>query len=838
MKKRFNQRFALFMAILLVLSNLAFLQPQVVDAASLENAVTITALDEDGEEVLPLTAISIEEGDTAFDVLLQAGEKHDVEIAYDEYDFGNMVTGIGETTQSDPYFWSFNVNGLGPEVGASSYQVSNGEHLFFSLTDDFEPSITAKVSAIGKNGNEIIPETEVTLMRGASAYGALIQAAKKNNVQVDASIDDTYFTFINNVGETNLENGDYWSIAINDETLSASIVDHKIQPDEQLQLTIQTYEPPSEDEETPAEEDENADEKTPQPTITDALMQERIDGILSYMEKNNVTIEYGNEWWLWGLANTNQEVPASYVKSVKQKVKELDGNFGNIFDLEKVIIGLSAAGKDASSIEGQNLLDKLVNHTQLENPTVNMLIYALLAIDSGQYTVPDTFRNQLVQTILEYELEGGGWAFFGNEPTADITGMALSALAPYRDQENVKGAINRAIDYLSTEQDETGGYGTEVNGGDSSEAVSQVITGLSSVGVDPTGEDFTKMEGNLVQHLFKFKKDDGGFSHLKDDESSSVMATYQALLALNAYQKFVNQDGLVYQFPIKKEEDKETENPEDGNDNQDPDNPEDKHGNEEPKQDQKTEVKINPETTINSKKQEILVSVKLADTQNVEDNEIVVIEPNQARKQVVLTAAIDHGVLQRLVEKNNDLKIDKGDTQLLIPTKVLEQLLKESKDQKIEVKLVKQEVKRAVGSVYDFTFMAGTNEIQHFNNQEVTLTFEVNPALVAGLDPNKIKAFHFNEETNEWEIIENSTYDTDSGLVKAKTDHFSTYGVFENVQTENISAPVRAEVSETTNGNGEKLPDTATSTYNLLVLGIILLMCGVLFFIRSRKTQL
>ncbi|WP_196493711.1 DUF4430 domain-containing protein [Ornithinibacillus caprae] len=611
------KQLAVIFSVLLVISNLVFLQPQISYAQALDAGVTITALDEEGERVLPLTAISIDEGDTAFDVLLEAGELHNLEITYDEYDFGVFITGIGDAVQTDSEWWSFNVYGHGPDVGASSYQVTNGEHILFTLTDEFSPTVPVIVSAVDMNENDVIPETEVTVMEGASAYDALYQAAKEHQVEIEATIDDEYFTFINNLGEIALEENEFWNISVNDEPLMTSIVAHQVQSGEHVQLEVQAWE--SNDEEL--DEETETDETTTNselPVITNEVIQESIAGITNYISEYNISIEYGNEWWAWGVAHTEQGLPSSYVTSVEQKVKELDGEFRSIFDLEKVIIGLSAANADATNVAGYNLIEKLLNHRSFENPSINMAIYGLLALDSGSYDVPDEARDHLIDFILDSELENGGWALFGDRPTADITGMVLISLAPYQDRQEVKGAIERAVTYLSAAQDDTGGYYESFNGGDSSESVSQVITGLAAVGVDPTGNDFTKDGGNLVQHLLKFKQDDGGYSHLIDDTYSMGMSTQQALLAFFAYQKYVNGEGSVYQFNTQSddgqddEEEKKEEEPdpsgedgkggsEDGTDDNGDDNgsvnDDDQNGNDENKEGEKEEPKKKAGTT-------------------------------------------------------------------------------------------------------------------------------------------------------------------------------------------------------------------------------------------------
>ncbi|WP_187442881.1 DUF4430 domain-containing protein [Rossellomorea vietnamensis] len=557
MNKGIMQRLTvLFAVLMLIVGNLAFVLPA-GNAAALDNAVTIKAIDENGEVVLPLMAVEIEEGETAYDVLQEAGEKNDAEIEAAMGEYGAFITSIGGASPTGDAYWSFNINGIGAEVGASSHKAANGDHYLFAITEWPSPSVTAKVSVIGKDGAEMISEESVELMQGASAYGALIQAAAKHDLSVEATIDNTFFTYINNLGNTELGANDYWSAGVNGSDLNSSIVDYTIQPDDHVQLTLHTYEPPSDpDPEEPGEPEEPADPEPTEPAeeadpITDQVINENIANILSYIKTTDVSVTYGNEWWVWGLANANEEIPASYVTSVKDRVKSVEGNFRNIYDLEKVIMGLSAAGKGASSIEGYDLVDALVSHASLENPVINMNIYALLAVDSGQYETPEGFREEHVEAILELELDGGGWSFVGSAPSPDITGMALAALAPYEEQAEVKAAMDRAVTYLSEAQGETGGYNIDSNGGDASESISQVIIGLASAGVDPSGEAFTKEGGNLLQHLLKFKQADGGFSHLQDDEASSSMSTQQALLALAAYQNFVNGSGLVYQFDLE-----------------------------------------------------------------------------------------------------------------------------------------------------------------------------------------------------------------------------------------------------------------------------------------------
>ena len=125
--------------------------------------------------------------------------------------------------------------------------------------------------------------------------------------------------------------------------------------------------------------------------------------------------------------------------------------------------------------------------------------------------------------------------------------------------------MERALQHLSEQQIESGGYSEDFVGGENNEASSQVIIALTSHGIDPTSEMFTKSQ-NLVEHLLSFQNEDGGFRHTNDFTRSDGMATEQALQALVAYKFFLEGKGPLYRFtkddePIDEEETEEPEEP-------------------------------------------------------------------------------------------------------------------------------------------------------------------------------------------------------------------------------------------------------------------------------------
>lgn len=566
MNKTLSRHLTVILSVLLIAAQFSFLQPLATFAANLESAVTIMALDETGEKVLDAQAVQIEEGDTAWDVLEKAG----AELDYDEYSFGNLLKGINGVApdyDQDGKFWAFIVNGSFAQEGASSYKVNHGDHITFIVTNETNSPNIVTVSAVADD-EEILQETEIDLPTYATAYDAIIKAAKSNDLALKVNIHSQFLSFIDNIADYEKADNQWWEIQVNGEALQVGGLSHQIQPGEHIQLVLKTYQDP-ETEEDPTENVENGDDnptdkevpkkngkpskqdpqtdndsKTETPSFT-YLQQAKneINILADYVLANQLATKYGDEWWVWAMTEAGYTVPIAYIDHVEAEILKNKGNFSSVFDLEKVIIALSAAGINAEDVAGNNLLEKLAAHKDLENPMINAAIYALIAMNSGNYTIDKDEEERILSFILNSELEKGGWSFFGSEPDIDITAMALIAFANYQDNPEVKGATDRALAFLAREQHENGGYYDEWNGGYSSESAAQVIVALSLLNIDPTGNTFTKDGKNLLDYLLGFKVPaDNLYGHVLGDKESNLMATQQALLAWAHYLKYLERN--------------------------------------------------------------------------------------------------------------------------------------------------------------------------------------------------------------------------------------------------------------------------------------------------------
>ena len=259
----------------------------------------------------------------------------------------------------------------------------------------------------------------------------------------------------------------------------------------------------------------------------------------------------GGEWMVIGLARSGRTVPAGYYDNVVEYVKaKADANErlhrAKVTDNARVILALTAIGKDVTNVGGHNLLKGLDNMAYVQTQGINGPIFTLIALDSHNYpTMGDVTREKLIQVILDAQLNDGGWDLSGTKADPDMTAMAIQALAPYyKTNETVKAAVDKALEALSAMQRPDGGFGSW--GTINSESCAQVIVALTALGIDPTADSrFVKNGLTVLDALAGFYVTGGGFRHTAGGERDG-MATEQGYYALAAYYRFANAQTRLY----------------------------------------------------------------------------------------------------------------------------------------------------------------------------------------------------------------------------------------------------------------------------------------------------
>ena len=216
-------------------------------------------------------------------------------------------------------------------------------------------------------------------------------------------------------------------------------------------------------------------------------------------------------------------------------------------DNSRLIVALSSIGKDATSVGNWDLTAPYNDFDWVKKQGINGVVWALIALDSNNYETTDsTIRQQCVDYILDAELADGGWPMSANSMDVDMTGMALQALYPYRNQAEVSAAAQRAITLLSNIQLETGGfmYGES----ETSESAAQVIVALATWGINPdTDSRFVKNNNSVVDNLLSYYIDEeAAFAH--QGTTYNNMATDQACYALVAYNRLLKGQPALYDF--------------------------------------------------------------------------------------------------------------------------------------------------------------------------------------------------------------------------------------------------------------------------------------------------
>ena len=297
-----------------------------------------------------------------------------------------------------------------------------------------------------------------------------------------------------------------------------------------------------------------------------------LDETRGYMQSVDKNPTLGSEWFVLGLArsgvNTDSTYFQTYYNHIANYLKENNGKLTSSVkytEYSKMILVMTAMGKDARNIAGYNLFEPLADFQTVTEQGTNGPIWALIALHSNPvYAIPtvngvktQTTEQRLIDYILEKETKKGGWSMTGDAPDPDLTGMALQALAPYyqiKGYEKVTEAIDRSLEVLSSLQNKNGGYSTM--GVETSESAAQVLTALCALGIDPMQDERFVKGGNwIVENLLTYHISGSGFMHVKKGAQNNGggvagtvngMATEQAYYALTAYQRLLDKKTALY----------------------------------------------------------------------------------------------------------------------------------------------------------------------------------------------------------------------------------------------------------------------------------------------------
>lgn len=269
----------------------------------------------------------------------------------------------------------------------------------------------------------------------------------------------------------------------------------------------------------------------------------------------------GGEWAIIGLARSGYAVPANYYDDYYARVEKYVKNCSGVLherkytEYSRVILALTAIGRDPSKVAGYNLLMPLGDFEKTIWQGMNGPIWALIALDSGNYDIPknpaaktQATRQLYIDEIVTNQKKDGGWSLTDTgDSDVDITAMALQALAKYQDQKAVKTATDKALTYLSKVQDNKGGFSSW--GTTNVESVAQVVVALCELGISLDDSRFVKNGHTLTDNLLSFRQSNGGFYHVLDgSDGNNQMSSEQGFYALVAIDRAANGQNSLYRM--------------------------------------------------------------------------------------------------------------------------------------------------------------------------------------------------------------------------------------------------------------------------------------------------
>ncbi|PEV51635.1 DUF4430 domain-containing protein [Bacillus thuringiensis] len=447
----------------------------------------------------------IKDGETALSLLQKVmGDK----VESETMSFGTYVKGIDGLMAGATSAWLYDVNDKSAEVGADSYKLKSGDVVVFRFVSDWSNiSQETLKETLDKFGT---CKTEEPKPEGENGKPTVEPKPEGENGKptVEPKPED--------------ENGKPTVEPKPEGENGKPTVEPKpegengkptVDPKPEGENGKKPEQPKQENVQIPAKQLEEAISKT-----SDKMLQ---DGIES-------------DWVAVALSRSGKNVPIeaklNYVKSVTEKVEKRINRF-SATDLARTIIMMNAMSADPKNVGGHNLVQKLYESDKVNS--VTGYAFALLAFDTKKYEIPVESkwnRVALVEALLNNQHTDGGWTYNSsgskdNASSVDVTGMVLSALAPYQERSDVKPAIQKAVAYLYNEQLQNGGFSAD--GQENSNSTAQAIIGLSLV----KDVDQNRLH-KAMQNLLSYQLSNGEFKWLPSDQNGNGMATEQALLAL------------------------------------------------------------------------------------------------------------------------------------------------------------------------------------------------------------------------------------------------------------------------------------------------------------------
>ena len=255
--------------------------------------------------------------------------------------------------------------------------------------------------------------------------------------------------------------------------------------------------------------------------------------------------------------------------SIAECIKRLDTTTNvAMTNIDRKIMTLTARGIDCSKLSkynnGEPFIDAKGNEVDdfvsiLYNYrggyTINGPIFALNALDMGNYTIPENAvwtREKLLETILNHKYLSDGFGL-------DMVTMLMQSIGPYMDDpvygERVRAKLDEGLeivlDSFGSKNVYKNPYGVQWGGVYTSEGSAQIVCAMSAMGVDchtdPRMSNGTQSALTALLDYADYRE--GYFAHT-NTTPKNAMATYQGCYATQWYLGFLNNGGAGHPYSL------------------------------------------------------------------------------------------------------------------------------------------------------------------------------------------------------------------------------------------------------------------------------------------------
>ena len=308
-----------------------------------------------------------------------------------------------------------------------------------------------------------------------------------------------------------------------------------------------------------------------------------MDEVLNYLSttvSSPIVGSTNGEWAVLAQARAgtlSNSARTNYLANLRSYVQQRNGKLDQTTDqtlhteYARVVLALAALGEDPEHFTVGSttydlvapLLDTGKSYAyQVSEQGNNGTIWALIALDSAGYRNDEkgnAARKAWIDLLIDKQQADGNWPIYNPDQVdtgsgsdlggVDVCAMALQALAPYYLNESrfaaldtghtyaeLKNTVEKALSFLSSSQNSTGGYGN-------AEASAQVIVALATLGEDAAA--FAKNGISVLADLLSYETEEHGFSHTSNGPTNQ-MSTEQAAYALVAYDRYQKKQAPLY----------------------------------------------------------------------------------------------------------------------------------------------------------------------------------------------------------------------------------------------------------------------------------------------------